>query len=169
MWGCPSGLFTLKINPDHTVGAADHMQQNLPLHGLLSAESPFEFVSCDTNCILLWYCLRLATECGDSVASWAGFCSRPVSDAACDWSWAICLELQSDLKFLAALLGLCVQGNDQAVYQVWFLLALGPGSIQLKTQGTLRPASTCRWPVRFTTERTSVGTQVAWGRFLVSH
>ena len=66
-----------------------------------------------------------------------------MSDAACYWLWATCLELQSDLQFAdMPLLGLGVLRKDSAVHQCWLFPALCLEAGQQKSQGTLRFTST---------------------------
>ena len=52
-----------------------------------------------------------------------------VSDAACDWPWATCLELPAIHSLWLPLLGLGVCGKDQTTYQGWLWPALALGQV----------------------------------------
>ncbi|KAK1338695.1 hypothetical protein QTO34_019352, partial [Cnephaeus nilssonii] len=64
--------------------------------------SPFGCAACEVNWVL-GHCLKLAAECVGSEVSWeelpVGQCQTLPS--ACDWPWAIILELQSSPQFVA--------------------------------------------------------------------
>ena len=62
----------------------------------------------------------------------------PISDAACDYPWAACVELSVVHTLCLPLLDLAVCRKNQAVHQSKPFSALGPGLCQLKSQSSQR-------------------------------
>ena len=65
---------------------------------------------------------------------------RPMSDAACDWPWVICLELSAIHNLRLPLQGLFICRKTQTVRQGLLLPAPFPGMIQLNSQSPQRSA-----------------------------
>lgn len=103
---------------------------------------PFGSVTFGVNWVVLW-CLKPTTGCVGFGDSFEGLWNRSMSDAACNWSWATCLELPCDLQFVASSAGpgcgwegpSCVPASS-----------LGAG--RQKAHSITRSTSTCQLPVR---------------------
>lgn len=137
----------VRFSPDHsiwipvqvfTTHSVTHFSR-----GWYLIRSSFRYVFCEANWILIWCCLKLATGCVGSGASCMVFWCRPISNASCDWSWATCLNLQSNLQLVAVSVGLvCVCKKGQAAHQNCFFLS-APGSRigERRSHRTMKSAS----------------------------
>ena len=135
------------INPNHRVWAGVRVlitQSRICLSRVWCLQrNPFEYATCGANWTLRWCCLKLATGCVHS-GPLGKDSGSDMSDAACDWPWATCLELQSDLQFVTDSAGPgCALKKYQAVYQNLSLPVPDLGTGQQKSQVTLKSISVC--------------------------
>ena len=118
------------------------MMQNSPQQVLCLPRSPYGYAACEAYWILLSCCLNLTTRPVSVGASCEGVCYRLMSDAASDWTWATCLELQVIYSFCFPLLGLDAHEKDHAVFHGQLSSMLGLVSCQQNSQGILNFFST---------------------------
>ena len=161
--------------PWHAIRSAvtHNTKQNLPQQGLVQVKISL-WICC------LWSLLALALMLSESShwvcwfwASLEGLWCRPMSDAACDCSWATYLEIQSDPQYVATSAGFG---------WMWKRPSCTPRPAFTRFRPRGRLAKTSRHPeillhfllpagclIGSVTQRASGSTQVAWGGFSVNH
>ena len=101
--GCVWGL---AIGTEYELlSGADPVKPNLPQHTWCLPRPLFQCAACGANHIVLCCGLTPAIGYAGSGASLERLQCRSMADSVCDWSWATCYYLQSNLQLVATWAG----------------------------------------------------------------